>query len=83
MACASSERREMKKSIEDDIFDRKSRNATLESREFVSPSGTLFDAIFQELKRKEERKKSKHSFSSMISRLHAHRAKKQPTENVL
>jgi len=73
----------MKKSNEDDLFDRESRNATLESGQFVPPSGTLFEAIYKELKRKEERKKGKHSFSSMISRLHAHRAKKQATGNVL
>jgi hypothetical protein len=65
----------MKNSIEDDAFDRKSRNATLESGKFVPPPGTLFEAIFQELKRKEERKKRKKSFSSMISGLHAYHTK--------
>jgi hypothetical protein len=61
---------------EDDQFDHESRNATLESGNFVPPSGTLFEAIFQELKRKDERKKSKHSFSAMISRLQSQRAEK-------
>jgi len=72
----------MKNSIEDDMFDRKTRDAALKSGQFVPPSGTLFEAIFQELKRKDEHEKNGHSFSSMISRLHARRAKKQLTENV-
>jgi hypothetical protein len=65
--------------IEDAMFDRETRNATLRSEEFHPPSGTLFEAIFKELKHKEEREKRKHSLSSIISRLHARRAKKQLT----
>ncbi len=54
--------------VESDVFDRKTRNAALESGEFIPPSGTLFEAIFQELKRKEAREKNGHPLSSMISR---------------
>jgi hypothetical protein len=68
-------------SIEDHMFDRKNRNMALKNGEFTPPSGTLFEAIFQELKRKEEREKNRHSLSSMISRLHARSAKKQLAEN--
>jgi len=57
--------------IENDVFDHKTRNAALQNGEFIPPSGTLFEAIFQELKRKEQREKNRHSFSSLISRLHA------------
>jgi hypothetical protein len=69
-------------SIEGDMFDRKTRNMALKSGKFIPPSGTLFEAIFQELKRKEEQEKNRHSLSSMISRLHARSAKKQLTENL-
>lgn len=57
-------------SVETDVFDHKTRNATLQNGEFSPPSGTIFEAIFQELKRKEQREKKRHSFSSMIHRLH-------------
>jgi hypothetical protein len=67
------------KGIEDDIFDREARNETLKSEEFRPPSGTLFEAIFRELKHKEEREKRKHSLSNIISRLRTRRAKKQLT----
>jgi hypothetical protein len=57
--------------VENDVFDHKTRNATLQNGEFSPPSGTLFEAIFLELKRKEQQEKNRHSFSSIISRLHA------------
>lgn len=66
-------------SIEDDMFDRGTRNATLKKGEFHPPSGTLFEAIFQELKSKAEREERRHSLSSTISRFRARRAKKQLT----
>lgn len=55
--------------IEDAMFDRETRNATLRSEGFHPPSGTLFEAIFKELKRKEEHEGRKHSLSSIFSRL--------------
>lgn len=58
-------------SVETDVFDHKTRNAALQNGEFSPPSGTIFEAIFQELKRKEQREKNRHSFSSIISGLHA------------
>jgi hypothetical protein len=64
------------KGIEDAMFDRETRNATLRSGEFHPPSGTLFEAIFKELKRKEEHERGEHSLSNIISRLRARRAKK-------
>jgi len=71
-------------SMEDDMFDRGTRNATLKMGEFRPPSGTLFEAIFQELKSKAEREEHRHSLSSTISRFRARRAEKQlttPTQN--
>jgi len=67
------------KRIEDAMFDRETRYATLRSEDFQPPSGTLFEAIFKELRRKEEHERPKHSLSNIISRLRAHRAKKQLT----
>jgi hypothetical protein len=70
--------------MEDDMFDRGTRNATLKRGEFRPPSGTLFEAIFQELKSKAEREERRHSLSSAISRFRARRVKKQlttPTQN--
>jgi hypothetical protein len=67
------------KGFEDAMFDRETRNATLRSEEFHPPSGTLFEAIFKELKRKEEHERRRHSLSNVISRLRARRAKKQLT----
>ena len=67
------------KVIEDAMFDREARNATLRSEEFHPPSGTIFEAIFKELKRKEGNERRKHSLSSIVSRLRARRAKKQLT----
>jgi len=61
---------------ENDVFDHKSRNAALQNGEFNPPPGTMFEAIFRELKRKEQQEKNKHSFSSIISRLHTHRRSK-------
>lgn len=65
------------KGIEDAMFDRETRDATLRNVEFHPPSGTLFEAIFKELKQKEEHERHKHSFSNIISQLRARRAKKQ------
>ena len=62
--------------LENDVFDHKSRNAALQNGEFSPPSGTMFEAIFRELKRKEQQEKNKRSFSSIISRLHTHRRSK-------
>lgn len=67
------------KGIEDAMFDRETRNATLRSEEFHPPSGTIFEAIFKELKRKEEHERPKHSLSNIILRLRVRRAKKQLT----
>jgi hypothetical protein len=50
-------------SVEDEMFDREIRNATLKSGEFRPPSGSIFEAIFHELKRKAEREKDRHHFS--------------------
>jgi hypothetical protein len=58
-------------SVENDVFDHKTRNAVLQNGEFSPPSGTIFEAIFQELKRKEQREKNGRSFSSLIPRLNA------------
>jgi hypothetical protein len=72
------------KSIEDCMFDSKTRNETLNGGEFIPPSGTLFEAIFKELKRREEREKKGHLFTRMISRFREHRADRQlakPTQN--
>ncbi|MGD0027445.1 MAG: hypothetical protein ABSC91_00725 [Candidatus Bathyarchaeia archaeon] len=55
--------------IDDHMFDRETRNSTLKNREFSPPSGTLFEAIYKELKHKEEREKQSHSFSKILSRL--------------
>jgi hypothetical protein len=66
-------------SIDDRMFDRETRNSTLENGEFSPPSGTLFEAIYKELKHKEEREKRSHSISKMLSRLHENRARKEPT----
>jgi hypothetical protein len=57
-------------SVESDVFNHKARNAALQNGKFSPPSGTILEAIFLELKRKEEQEKSKHSFSSITSRLH-------------
>jgi hypothetical protein len=65
------------KSVEDHMFDREIRNSTLKNGEFRPPSGTLFEAIFTEIKRKEEHERHGRSFSDMISRLRTRRAKKQ------
>jgi len=62
--------------MENDVFDHKARNAALQNGEFSPPSGTMFEAIFRELKRKEQQEKNKRSFSSIISRLHAHHRSK-------
>lgn len=53
--------------FENDVFDHKTRNVALQNGEFSPPSGTIFEAIFQELKRKEQREKNRHSFSSLIT----------------
>jgi hypothetical protein len=58
-------------SVENDVFDHKTRNAVLQNGEFSPHSGTIFEAIFQELKRKEQREKNGRSFSSLIPRLNA------------
>jgi hypothetical protein len=63
--------------IEDSMFDRETRNSTLKNGEFHPPSGTLFEAIFKELKLKQELKKNRHPFFNVVSRLRARRAKKQ------
>jgi hypothetical protein len=55
--------------IENSMFDREARNAALNDGGFHPPSGSLFDAIFQELKRKEEREKHRHGLSNMAARL--------------
>ncbi len=47
-------------SVETDVFDHKTRNASLQNGEFSPPSGTIFEAIFQELKRKEQRERNRH-----------------------
>jgi len=60
-------------SVEDSMFDRKTRNETLNGGEFIPPSGTIFEAIFKELKRKEEREKNGHLFARMISRFRSAR----------
>jgi predicted NodU family carbamoyl transferase len=65
--------------IDDRMFDRETRNSTLKNGEFSPPSGTLFDAIYKELKHKEEREKQSYSFSKMLSRLRENRARKQLT----
>ncbi|MGA2768560.1 MAG: hypothetical protein ABSF24_09645 [Candidatus Bathyarchaeia archaeon] len=67
------------KGIEDAMFDRETRNATLGSEEFHPPAGTIFEAIFKELKRKEEHERRKHSLSNIISRLRGRRDKHQIT----
>lgn len=67
-------------SIEDSMFDRETRNSTLKNGGFQPPSGTLFEAIFKELKNKEEHEKQGHSFSNTLSRLRGSRAKKQLVE---
>jgi hypothetical protein len=63
--------------IEDTIFDRESRNSSLGNGEFGPPSGTLFEAIYKELKHREERKEKSGLFSKMLSGLHESRAKKK------
>jgi hypothetical protein len=67
------------KSVEDRMFDRETRNSALKNGEFSLPSGTLLEAIYKELKHKEEREKQSHSYSKMFSRLLENRAKKQFT----
>ena len=42
--------------IEDDVFNLKERLASLRDGKFIAEKDTIFSAIFQELKRKEERK---------------------------
>ncbi|HXX86885.1 MAG TPA: hypothetical protein VEH86_00365 [Candidatus Acidoferrum sp.] len=64
-------------SVEDGMFDRQTRNSSLKNSEFSPPSGTLFEAIYKELKHKEEREKQSGSFSKVLSRLRENRAKKQ------
>jgi hypothetical protein len=66
-------------SIDDRMFDRETRNSTLKNGEFSPPSGTLFEAIYKELRYKEEREKQSHSFSKMLFRFRENRAKKQLT----
>jgi hypothetical protein len=53
------------------------RNASLRDGEFGPPSGTLFEAIYKELKYKEERREESCLFSKMFSRLQENRAKKK------
>jgi hypothetical protein len=65
--------------IDDRMFDRETRNSTLKNGEFSPPSGTLFEAIYEELKHKEERAKQSHTFSKMLSKLRENQAKKQLT----
>ena len=67
--------------IEDHMFDRQTRNSTLKSGEFSPPSGTLFEAIFKELKMKEENERTSHSLSRALFRLRNNRAKKQLIES--
>jgi hypothetical protein len=64
-------------SIDNRMLDRETRNSSLGSGEFSPPSGTLFEAIYKELKNKEERKKQGSSFSKILSRIRENRAKKQ------
>ena len=70
------------KGIEDVMFDRETRNTTLRSGEFHPPSGTLFEAIYKELKRKEEHERRKRSFSNIISRLRVRRTKKRAQKRI-
>jgi len=65
--------------IDDQMFDRQTRNSTLKNGEFTPRSGTLFEAIYKELKYKDEREKQSHTFFKMLSRLRENRAKKQLT----
>ena len=64
-------------SAEDQMFDRETRNSTLTHGEFNPPAGTLFEAIYKELKHREEHEKHIRSFSKMFSRLREDRAKRQ------
>ena len=64
-------------SIEDQMFDRETRNSTLRNGEFNPPSGTLFEAIYKELKHREEHEKHNRSLSKTFSKLREDRAKKQ------
>ena len=63
--------------VDEGMFDRETRNSSLKNPEFSPPSGTLFEAIYKELKHKEEHEKQSGSFSKMLSRLRENRAKKQ------
>jgi hypothetical protein len=72
MLCQLDDLEEHYETVETDVFDRKASLAALQNGEFSPPSGTIFEAIFQELKRKEQREKNRHSFSSLIPRLNAH-----------
>jgi hypothetical protein len=62
--------------VENDVFDHKARNAALQNGKISPSSGTILEAIFLELKRKEQQEKNKHSFSSIISRLRVHHRSK-------
>jgi hypothetical protein len=64
-------------SAEDQMLDRETRNSTLKNGEFNPPSGTLFEAIYKELRHREEHEKHSRSFSKMFSRLREDRAKRQ------
>jgi len=64
-------------SADDRMFDRQKRNSTLKNRKFRPPSGTLLEAIYEELKNKEDREKQGHSYFKMFSRFRQDRAKKQ------
>lgn len=65
--------------IDDQMLDRQTRNSTLKNGEFTPRSGTLFEAIYKELKYRDEREKQSHTFSKMLFRLRENRAKKQLT----
>ena len=67
--------------VEDRMFDRETRNSTLTNGEFNPPSGTLFEAIYKELKHREEHEKQSHPLSKMLSQLYENRTKKQLTES--
>jgi hypothetical protein len=65
------------KSADDPMFDRQTRNSTLRNKKFSPPSGTLFEAIYRELKDKEQREKQGRSYFKMLFRLRQNRAKRQ------
>jgi hypothetical protein len=48
--------RQCPEQTEDDVFNRKERLANLRDGKFTAEKDTIFSAIFQELKRKEEKK---------------------------